>query len=122
KTPLSIGEVAAQTDIIDRSTLESRGDQTLVQAISHVPGAVVSTQLGVFESVMLRGMPRGDTEFTNILVLIDGVPQTLANNAARVVALPLNDTESIEVFRGPNSALYGRSAIGGAINVRTPDP
>jgi iron complex outermembrane receptor protein len=67
-------------------------------------------------------MPRGDPEFTNVLVLVDGVPQTLANNAARVVALPINDTESIEVFRGPNSALYGRSAIGGAVNIRTPSP
>ena len=75
KTPLSIGDVPAQTDIIDRSVIESRGDLTLTQAISHVPGAVVSTQLGIFESVMLRGMPRGDPEFTNTLLLIDGVPQ-----------------------------------------------
>ena len=75
KTPLSIGDVPAQTDIVSRATIESRGDQTLTQAISHVPGAVVSTQLGIFESVMLRGMPSGDPEFTNTLLLIDGVPQ-----------------------------------------------
>src|SRR4051794_15559446 len=37
KTPLSIGDVPAQTDIIDRSVIESRGDLTLTQAISHVP-------------------------------------------------------------------------------------
>jgi len=70
KTPLSIGDVPAQTDIVSRATIESRGDLTLTQAISHVPGAVVSTQLGIFESVMLRGMPRGDPEFTNTLLLI----------------------------------------------------
>ena len=75
KEPLSIGDVAAQADIVDRSTIESRGDQSLTQAISHVPGAVVSTQLGLFESVMLRGLPRGDPEFTNTLLLIDGVPR-----------------------------------------------
>jgi len=122
KEPLNVGNVAGQTNVITKDTIDERGDQSLVQAVNHMPGAVVSTQLGVFESVMLRGMPRGDPEFTNVLVLVDGVPQTLANNAARVVALPLDDTESIEVFRGPNSALYGRSAIGGAINIRTPDP
>jgi outer membrane receptor protein involved in Fe transport len=122
KTPQSVGDVAAPTDIVDRSTIESRGDQTLVQAINHVPGVVVSTQLGLFESVMLRGMPRGDPEFTNTLLLIDGVPQTNSNNGARVVALPINDASSIEVMRGPNSALYGRTAIGGAINVRTAQP
>lgn len=122
KESLSVGDVAAQTDIVDRATIDARGDQSLTQAISHVPGAIVSTQLGIFESVMLRGMPRGDPEFTSTLLLVDGVPQTLSNNGARVVALPINDASDIEIVRGPNSALYGRTAIGGSVNVRTADP
>jgi iron complex outermembrane recepter protein len=122
KTPLSVGDVAAQTDIVDRAVIDSRGDQTLVQAIEHVPGAVVSTQLGVFESVMLRGMPRGDPEFTNTLLLIDGVPQATSRNGSRVVGMTINDASNVEIVRGPNSALYGRTAIGGAVNVRTADP
>jgi len=122
KEPLSIGEVAAQTDVVSRATMDNRGDQTLPQAVAHVPGAVVSTQLGIFDSVMLRGMPRGDPEFTNTLLLVDGVPQTLSNNGARVAALPINDASSIEIVRGPNSALYGRTAIGGSINMLTADP
>src|SRR5436305_541612 len=97
--------------------IEDRGDQTLAQAIEHVPGAVVSTQLGIFESVMLRGMPRGDPEFTNTLLLIDGVPQTTSRNSSRVAGLTINDASSIEVVRGPNSALFGRTAIGGSVNV-----
>ncbi len=122
KTAEQIGDIAAQADVVERATIDSRGDQTLTQAVSRVPGALVSTQLGIFESVTLRGLPRGDPEFTNTLLLIDGVPQTLSNNGARVVALPITDAGSIEVVRGPNSALYGRTAIGGAINVRTEDP
>jgi len=122
KTPLSVGDVAAQTDVVDKATIDSRGDQSLVQAIAHVPGAVVSTQLGVFESVMLRGLPRGDPEFTNTLLLVDGVPQTTSRNGSRVVGLTINDASNIEIVRGPNSALYGRTAIGGSVNVRTADP
>jgi outer membrane cobalamin receptor len=122
KAPLSIGDVAAQADIVDRATIESRNDQTLTQAIAHVPGAVVSTQVGVFESVMLRGLPRGDPEFTNTLLLIDGVPQTTSRNASRVTAMTINDASSIEIVRGPNSALYGRTAIGGSVNMLTADP
>jgi len=122
KTPLSIGEVAAQADIVDRAAIDARGVQSLTEAIAHVPGVVVSTQLGLFESVTLRGMPRDGLEFTNTLLLVDGVPQTNSNNAARVVALPINDASSIEIVRGPNSALYGRTAIGGAVNLRTADP
>jgi outer membrane receptor protein involved in Fe transport len=67
-------------------------------------------------------MPRQGNEFTNTLLLIDGVPQTNSGNEARVVALPINDARSIEVVRGPNSALYGRTAIGDAINLLTADP
>ncbi len=122
KTALSIGEVPAQTDVVDRETIDRRGDQELTQAIAHVPGLVVSTQAGSFESVTLRGLPRDGNEFTNTLLLIDGVPQTDSRNSARVVNLPINDARSIEVVRGPNSALYGRTAVGGAVNVLTADP
>ena len=122
KSPFSVGDVAAPTTIVDRETIERRGDQRLTEAVEHVPGALVTTELGVFESVLFRGMPRVGNEFTNTLLLIDGVPQTNSGNDARVVALPINDASSIEVVRGPNSALYGRTAIGGAINVLTADP
>lgn len=122
KSPLSVGDIAASTTLVDRETIERRGDQRLTEAVEHVPGAVVTTELGVFESVLFRGMPRVGNEFTNTLLLIDGVPQTNSGNDARVVALPINDASRIEIVRGPNSALYGRTAIGGAINVLTADP
>ena len=122
KSALSIGEVPAQTDIVDRETIDRRGDHELTQALAHIPGLVISTQAGSFESVALRGMPRDGNEFTNTLLLIDGVPQTDSRNSARVVNLPINDADSIEVVRGPNSALYGRTAVGGAINVLTASP
>ena len=122
KAPLSIGEIAAQADVVDRSTIDERGDQRLTQAIAHVPGVIVSTQAGSFESVMLRGLPRDGNEFTSTLLLIDGVPQTDSRNSSRVINLPIHDASSIEVVRGPNSALYGRTAIGGAVNVRTGEP
>ena len=122
KAPLSIGEVPAQANIVDRTTIDRKGDQELTQAIANVPGLIVSTQAGSFESVMLRGLPRDGNEFTTTLLLIDGVPQTDSRNSARVVNLPITDANSIEVVRGPNSALYGRTAIGGSVNVLTADP
>jgi iron complex outermembrane recepter protein len=122
KVPLSIGDVAGQASVVERETIETRGDQTLTQAIANVPGVVVSTQLALFESVLLRGLPRAGNEFTNTLLLIDGVPQANSGNSARVVGLTINDASSIEIVRGPNSALYGRTAIGGSVNLRTADP
>jgi outer membrane receptor protein involved in Fe transport len=120
--PARIGDIAAPTTIVDRETIERRGDQRLTEVVEHVPGAFITTELGVFESVLFRGMPRVGNEFTNTLLLIDGVPQTNSGNEARVVALPINDASSVEIVRGPNSALYGRTAIGAAINVLTADP
>lgn len=122
KSELSIGDVAAQTDVIDRSAIDDRNVQTLVKAVEHVPGAVVATQLGSFESVQFRGLPRDDNEFTNTLLLVDGVPQVDSRNSARTVGLPIHDASNIEVVRGPNSAVYGRTAIGGSINVLTASP
>ena len=68
--------------------------------------------------MLLRGLPRAGNEFTNTLLLIDGVPQANSGNSARVVGLTINDASSIEVVRGPNSALYGRTAIGGSVNLQ----
>ena len=122
KSALVAGDVAAPTTSVSRQTIDLRGDQRLTEAVEHVPGALITTELGIFENVLLRGMPRQGNEFTNTLLLIDGVPQTNSGNEARVVALPINDARSIEVVRGPNSALYGRTAIGGAVNLLTADP
>jgi iron complex outermembrane receptor protein len=122
KVPATVGDVAAPATVVDRETMERRGDQRLVEAVEHTPGALVTAELGIFEQVLLRGMPRIGNEFTTTLLLIDGIPQTNSGNDARVVALPINDASSIEVVRGPNSALYGRTAIGGAVNLLTADP
>ena len=122
KTSVSIGDVAAPTTIVESTAIDLRGDQSLTQAITNVPGAYVSTELGLFDSVLLRGLPRQGNEFTNTLLLVDGVPQTTSGNQARVVALPINDANRIEVVRGPNSALYGRTAIGGVVNLLTAWP
>jgi outer membrane receptor protein involved in Fe transport len=122
KIPLRIGDVSTQVDIVDRSTIEERGGQHLTQAIAHVPGLVVSTRQRSFESVSLRGLPREADEFTSTLLLIDGVPQTESGNGTQVINLPIIDAQRIEVARGPGAALYGRTALGGAINVQTADP
>jgi outer membrane receptor protein involved in Fe transport len=122
KDQQKIGDLAGLADIVERSAIDSRGDQTLTQAVANLPGVIVSGQAGSFDSVMLRGLPREGNEFTNTLLLIDGVPQVDSRNSARIIALPIGDASRIEVVRGPNSALYGRTAIGGAINVRTADP
>jgi outer membrane receptor protein involved in Fe transport len=120
KSALSIGEVAAQATIVEREDIERKGDQTLTQAIGNTPGVFVSTQLGIFESVLMRGLPRQGNEFTNTLLLIDGVPQTNSGNDARVVALPINDASSVYYqearieFDGTTGSVTHGMTVGGS--------
>jgi iron complex outermembrane receptor protein len=49
---------------------------------------------------------------------IDGVPQLNANSSS----LELLDVDQIEFVRGPQSALFGRNALGGVINITSGRP
>jgi vitamin B12 transporter len=62
------------------------------------------------------------TNSNHVLVLRDGVPMNDAsepNGAFNFGNTLLGDIERIEVVRGPVSAVYGTSAIGGVINLIT---
>ena len=122
KTARSSAEVAALTTVVDREDIEAQGDLELVDALESAPGLMHTAQANAFESIELREMPRQGNEFETTLLLIDGVPQTDSRNSARVINLPIDHADAIEVVNGPNSALYGRTAIGGAINIITAQP
>ncbi|MDH3423301.1 MAG: TonB-dependent receptor, partial [Gemmatimonadota bacterium] len=122
KTALSSSEVTAFTSVVGGEDIEAKGDVELVDALENTTGLMHTAQAGSFESIELRGMPRGGNEFETTLLLIDGVPQTDSRNSARVINLPIDNAHAVEIVHGPNSALYGRTAIGGAINIITAQP
>ena len=122
KTAQNSLEVPAVVTVVDREDIVARGDVELVDAIESAPGLMHTAQANSFESIELRGMPRQGNEFETTLLLIDGVPQTDSRNSARVINLPIDYASRVEVVNGPNSALYGRTAIGGAINILTGRP
>src|SRR5438552_12979668 len=59
-----------------------------------------------------RGVGASPTN-PGITSYIDGVPQLNANSSS----IELLDVEQIEFVRGPQSALFGRNALGGIINI-----
>jgi iron complex outermembrane receptor protein len=122
KTARNSAEVAALTTVVDREDIDARGDVELVDALELAPGLMHTAQVNAFESIELRGMPREGNEFETTLLLIDGVPQTDSRNSARVINLPIDHADAVEVVNGPNSALYGRTALGGVINIITAQP
>ncbi|MFK7888415.1 MAG: TonB-dependent receptor [Gammaproteobacteria bacterium] len=112
--PLSITALTSQT--LERAT---------VQAISDVsnltPGLIFQDfNVGALSTPVIRGLAQSNTQGreNNVGVFLDGVYIPSRNN----LDLELLDLQRVEIVKGPQSALYGRSTFAGAINYVTNDP
>ncbi|MDE1923736.1 MAG: TonB-dependent receptor, partial [Gammaproteobacteria bacterium] len=68
--------------------------------------------------VSIRGLNTGRDAETNFALVIDGVQQVNPNSLNQELA----NLQQIEIVKGPQSALYGRNAVAGAIIVKTKAP
>src|SRR5690606_10115983 len=68
--------------------------------------------------ISVRGVAQINNADSPVAIVVDGVPQ----NSQKQLRMELFDVERIEVLKGPQGALYGRNAIGGAINIVTREP
>lgn len=112
--PLS--RTADSVTIITGGELDARQITTLGQALSTVPGFMVTRSggPGTLTSLFPRG---GDSDFT--LVLVDGMRANSFGGGIDLSQVPLADVDRIEVVRGPQSALFGADAIGGVVQIIT---
>ena len=79
---------------------------------------LVQTQNQGTSFVTVRGISQARNSEPSVAVLIDGV--AMANPSQ--FNQELIDIESIQVLKGPQGALYGRNAIGGAIIITSKQP
>ncbi len=116
-TPRSITGSAAAT--FDASDINNRGIVFAADLLREAPGVSVnrSGPAGGVTQARIRG-----AEGNHTLVLIDGIEvnDPAFGSEFDFAGLTTGDLESIEVLRGPQSALYGSDAIGGVINITTP--
>jgi iron complex outermembrane receptor protein len=68
--------------------------------------------------ITVRGISQARNSEPSVAVLVDGVLEPNPYEFDQ----ELNDIKQIEVLKGPQGALYGRNAIGGAIIIHTQDP
>jgi vitamin B12 transporter len=115
-----IDRTTRTTYVVDQTHIEARGDRTVAQALSGVPG-VTLFNYGAFGSqttVMMRGATT-----SSVLVLLDGVPISPASSEEiDLGSLSTTGIRRIEVVQGGASTLYGTSAVGGIINIITSIP
>jgi hemoglobin/transferrin/lactoferrin receptor protein len=120
----SADQVAATISAKDRAALDRDNVNSIRDLVRHEPGVSVSGagQRSGTTGYNIRGID-GD----RILTQIDGVeiPGNFANGPYAQARRNYVDPEIIkrvEILRGPASALYGSSAIGGAVSYFTLDP
>lgn len=93
----------------------------LSESLSAVPGLQVQNRQNYAQDLQLsiRGFgSRSTYGVRGIRMYVDGIPATMPDGQGQTSNIDINSVDSIEVLRGPFSALYGNSS-GGVVNVTT---
>lgn len=111
--------VPAAVNSLSAKQIEARGITSTSDFVSAIPNMSFDqsyTHLNSF--VVLRGVTQLNNADSPVAIVVDGVPQ----NNQKQFRMNLVDIERIEVLKGPQGALYGRNALGGAVNIVTKAP
>jgi len=110
--PIAITTFGAQE--IEDLGIERAGD-----FIALTPNmTMVESQNAGTSFITIRGLSQVRNGESPVAISVDGVLQISPNQFNQ----DLFDIEQIEILKGPQGALYGRNAIGGAINITTQKP
>ena len=113
-------DVPASITALSADALSKSGVQNTAELAKTVPG-ITMTFYGSFLQPSIRGVTSTGAnlgENSNVALYLDGVYQP--QQIATLIDLP--DVEQIEVLKGPQGALYGQNATGGAILVASKAP
>ena len=111
--------VPAQVTAFTAATIEAKGismPRDFIQAVPNV--TLIEVQNAGTSFVIIRGISQARNSEPSVAVVVDGVPETQPAQFNQ----ELFDIQQIEVLKGPQGALYGRNAIGGAILINTKAP
>ena len=84
--------------------------------LTRLPSVAIEEGAGVGGPTILR-LRGGEESFS--VVMFDGVPLNQTGGFADLMGLSLTNVERVEVARGPQSAMYGSSAMAGAVQFLT---
>lgn len=114
-----IEQMPVSTDIIQSRKIDQLSVSSVVPVLEQTPGITIQDdQPGIRGS---SGYAYGAG--SRVMIMLDGLPM-LSGDAgfSQFDMLPVDNIHQIEVIKGASSVLYGSSALGGVINVRTDRP
>jgi len=115
--PASIDRVALAPDT------DARPGINLSETLGGVPGLLARDRQNYAQDVQLsvRGFgARSTFGIRGVRLYVDGIPATMPDGQGQITNVDLGSAASVEVLRGPFSALYGNSS-GGVLQVFTED-
>jgi iron complex outermembrane receptor protein len=114
----AIQNVPITEDVFTQQAIQSAGIESPRDFVAMVPNMTLVEVQNVGNSfITIRGISQARNSEPSVAVLVDGVLETNPYEFDQ----ELTDIQQIEVLKGPQGALYGRDAIGGAIIIRTAD-
>ncbi|MBN9481148.1 MAG: TonB-dependent hemoglobin/transferrin/lactoferrin family receptor [Bordetella sp.] len=134
RTERRVDEVPASVSVITAETIETNLVTDIKDLIRFEPGVSVPTSPARFSAALSGAGRDGNSGFTirgmggnRVLIVQDGVrvPDGFAFGAQSVGRGGYNDLDlvkSVEILRGPASALYGSDGVAGAVSFTSKDP
>ncbi|HEY3786027.1 MAG TPA: TonB-dependent receptor [Steroidobacteraceae bacterium] len=115
----SFRDVPITMSVLTAQQIQQAGIESTRDYVAMIPNVtLVETQNAGNSFITVRGISQARNSEASVAVLVDGVLETNPYEFDQ----ELFDIQQIEVLKGPQGALYGRNAIGGAIIIRTKDP
>ena len=115
----SLQDAPATVTAFDSETVEQARIQSMRDYVNLTSNmTLMETQNNAFAFVNIRGLAQIRNVDPTVAVVVDGVLST----TSLAFSQDLYDIQQIEVLKGPQGALYGRNASGGAINITTKQP
>ncbi len=111
RLPVPDDDIPAQVSSIPQELMRQQASNSIADALKNASGVQAVRWYGAYEQYTIRGFFDDDRDGFNVM-LVDGM--RMGGNR---YGTQTNNIESVEVLKGPSSLLYGRGAVGGAINI-----
>ena len=115
----SLSDVPISVGVVDGEIIADQNLQRLEDIQYAVPNFTL-TETGISTNIFIRGIGSGINQGfeQSVGMYVDGVHY----GRAQQTRTPLFDLERIEVLRGPQSILFGKNSIAGALSITTAKP
>ena len=123
-TPQTVSELdtPAAVSVVNGDDMRQAAPRiNLSESLGSVPGLQIQNRQNYAQDLQLsmRGFgARSTFGVRGIRIYVDGIPATMPDGQGQTSNIDLTSVDSVEVLRGPFSALYG-NASGGVININS---